>query len=831
MARHIHVRNITSFYGPDRTPALAADASTPPTRRGYTNASDKLVALEEHDGGSTFRQRREYDVLGRLTRIVDPLGNRVMGCVYDLWGNRIRIDSAEAGSLTHIYDAGSNVVLRTDADGRAVYTPRDARGRITEVRRDGPGGPLEERCRYDTGIGENLGGRLATVEGAFGTVEYSYSAEGDATRIRRTFEGNPNVYEVRFRHDYQRNVRMVGYPDGTQIDYLYHPTGLLASIPGYIDAIEYAPSGKRRRVLFANGLETLHGLTTGDELLAELLTRPVLGGPSFQHLVYHLDPVGQVLAIDDLAIVAGKLRNPQTFAYDERNRLIQATGRGAGGDWTFEYRYDALGNLVFFGEAFGEELEYGHEAGLSDHPNRLIRRRSTPTAEYEYDASGNLIRDPALGTMTYDARHRLVRVDRPDGAVVEYRYDHADRRTESRITQSGVTQIRYEVEGLFFVDTNGGTKVVVDQDRRLAVVPPAGDPLLYHLDRIGNVNVVSNLLTGAFVGHDEYTPYGQLTVSMLVTPHLHFQGSAFSDGLDVVLLGARYYRPGLGRFLTADLYLVVNADRIPGLLAGANLYLYALSNPANFTDPTGRIAFLAVLLIAVVIGAALGALGAWVNGAQTWDEWVMWIVGGAIGGALVALAGAGIAVLFVGCSAAVTGAIIAVSIWAIGSFLGTLLTPALDKSDSGAAWALSFVFKFIQSPVTTLIGLIAALVVLIGGGNVDFKRGMFFIEVGSGYGALTLGGVAWTLSDGFNADGSVKDDLARHEAFHSRQVVALGELGFYATYITIAGLLGVIQGGRWIGLDSEGCGNAFEKTPWPYDHPGAPTKSASECWS
>ena len=60
--------------------------------------------------------------------------------------------------------------------------------------------------------------------------------------------------------------------------------------------------------------------------------------------------------------------------------------------------------------------------------------------------------------------------------------------------------------------------------------------------------------------------------------------------------------------------------------------------------------------------------------------------------------------------------------------------------------------------------------------------------------------------------------------------MALGELGFYVTYITVAGFLGYLQDGRWIGLNKEGCGNPFEKTPWPYDHPGAPTKSASECW-
>jgi hypothetical protein len=110
------------------------------------------------------------------------------------------------------------------------------------------------------------------------------------------------------------------------------------------------------------------------------------------------------------------------------------------------------------------------------------------------------------------------------------------------------------------------------------------------------------------------------------------------------------------------------------------------------------------------------------------------------------------------------------------------------------------------------LGLIAALVVAIGGGNVDFRRGMLFIEVGSGGGALTLGAVAWTQSGRFDASGHVPDNLARHESYHSRTVVALGELGFYFTYVTIGAIWGVAQGGSWNDLNAAGCGNPFEKT-------------------
>src|SRR5262249_19124961 len=140
-----------------------------------------------------------------------------------------------------------------------------------------------------------------------------------------------------------------------------------------------------------------------------------------------------------------------------------------------------------------------------------------------------------------------------------------------------------------------------------------------------------------FVGHDEYTPFGALSISMVIMPHFSFQGSRFDAELDAVLLGARYYRPALGRFLTPDEFLAVNQERLTGILAASNLYLYALANPPNFTDPTGQLAFLAVVAIAAIVGAALGAAGAAVNGVRTWDEYLLWIIGGALGAILTTL--------------------------------------------------------------------------------------------------------------------------------------------------------------------------------------------------
>lgn len=825
--RYVHLENEARFFGPHTAELSIADPTIVPSRISKTDAWGRVIAIVEFDGNNPVIEHRRYNAQGQLQKITNPLGQTSLATVFDLWGNRIRVDSAESGVTRFVVDANNHEVQKTDAAGRTIYYVRDHRGRVTEVRRDGADGPIEERLTYDVGGGDNSMGRLTKVEGDFGTAEYSWSVDGDPVHIRRQISGVPQVFDVRFSYDHQRKVRQVRYPDGTHVDYEYHATGLLRRISGIIDDIEYDAAGKRVRIDYANGQQTRRTYTPGDHLLSELVTRPQVGGPSLQHCVYHLDPIGQVVQIDDLSTVAGKIRNNQTFAYDGRNRLIEATGRGPEGDVSFSYRYDALGNLIRNDEAFVEPLEYGHHRGDLVHANRLVARKNHPT-EYLYDLAGRLLSDPDLGEMVYDARGRLIRVTKPSGTIVEFVYDHNDRRIRSTTTTpDGTVKTRLDIEGIYVVEGEAATRIVFDEDRRIAALPSLGDGLLYHHDRIGNIHVYSNLATGAFVGHDEYTPFGRLLVSMVIHPHYQFQGAQAIEGVDIVLLGARWYRPSLGRFLTPDGYLAVHQDKIVGLIVAANLYLYALANPTNFTDPTGQIAFFVVLIIAVVVGAIVGAIGAAANGAQTWDEWLLWIVGGAIGAVLVTLVGAGLA-LAAGASA-VTGAIVALTIWGVGSLLGSILTPILDNTDSEVAWAFSFILKWIQSPITTTVGLIAAAIVGIAGGSVDFRRGMLFIEIGPGGGALTLGAVAWTQSGRFNPDGTIPDDLARHESYHSRTVAALGELGFYFTYVTVGAIWGVAEGGSWNDLNGAGCGNPFEKTAHTFTGDPATTTATGSC--
>jgi hypothetical protein len=219
------------------------------------------------------------------------------------------------------------------------------------------------------------------------------------------------------------------------------------------------------------------------------------------------------------------------------------------------------------------------------------------------------------------------------------------------------------------------------------------------------------------------------------------------------------------------------------------------------------------VVVAAALGGLQGMLGARTNRVRTSDEWILWVVAGLAGGPLALTEWAGLLWL----AGKVPGLSIpavpaAMGILAVAGTLGAGLTPAFDDSGQPARWGASFVLKWIRSPLATTTGLLVTGSVKMRHKPVDFRRGMLFIEVGSGGSALALGAVAWCQNRCFGSDRCTTDPLARHEAVHSRTVASVGEFGFYLTYLTAGTVWGLRQGGKWNDLTRDGCGQPFEKT-------------------
>ena len=220
-----------------------------------------------------------------------------------------------------------------------------------------------------------------------------------------------------------------------------------------------------------------------------------------------------------------------------------------------------------------------------------------------------------------------------------------------------------------------------------------------------------------------------------------------------------------------------------------------------------------ILVLALAAGGALlGALGARLNRVGTSDELTLWIGAGAVGTPL-AVGEWWVILRLMGVPFALLPA--AIGVVAVSGTLAAAATPSLDQSDRRSSWTVSCALKSVRSPIASTAGAAAALLVKIFGKPVDLRRGMLFLQVGPGRGALALGALAWCRSRCFR-DRCIPDALARHEAVHSRTVAAVGELGFYLTYLTAGVLWARIQGGPWNGLTPEGCGQPFEKLAHTY---------------
>jgi RHS repeat-associated protein len=103
----------------------------------------------------------------------------------------------------------------------------------------------------------------------------------------------------------------------------------------------------------------------------------------------------------------------------------------------------------------------------------------------------------------------------------------------------------------------------------------------YHNDAAGSPMVATDA-SGAVVWKETYRPYGERVNNPPAEAgnSIGFAGRPYDAATGLSYAGARYYDPGLGRFLAVD-PAVVDPERFHGI----NRYAYAENNPHRYVDP------------------------------------------------------------------------------------------------------------------------------------------------------------------------------------------------------------------------------------------------------
>ncbi len=562
--------NVTKYeYSP--TGQLLAVVDALGNRTSYTyDAMGELAAVlrEDPSSGNTFQMQYERDRMGRITKLVDALGE----------------------TETYRYNGIGRITEKTDREGLLTKYAYNCLGLLSGIQwADGK----------ETAYQYNLPRRLCKIEDWTGETYISYDKKGYLTQILY-----PDQRSLDISYDGQGNRTKVCYPDGKEVSYAYNDLGqmvrleqgeltihcayqaqgrlaLRSTSDGSQVYYEYDDQGKLSRVLHTDGQGTADDFSFGYDAL----------GRRNRYVAYRRD-----LSAENGAY---------TYSYDPVGRLAQVCKDGCA---IRSYTYDAFGNrksLVYADaqDSHRQEISYEH-----DLRGGLIRMmRGDVQEEYKYDRRGNLTEQIRNGSSyrqyRYNAMNRLAQTQSADNGNAVYQYNGLGYRIGMTTAQQGKeTAVRYVLDyskiydNLLEKQENGQTESYLWGDRLEGFATGAASGW-YLTDAQGSVLRKVTASQTLFAEH--YDEFGIPSGGMDQWETFGYTGYQFDPIAGTYYAQARQYRSDAGMFDAMD--------RIAGDITWPdtmNPYAYCIQDPLNHTDKSGY-----WCLIDDVIAAGVGAIG------------------------------------------------------------------------------------------------------------------------------------------------------------------------------------------------------------------------------
>jgi len=503
------------------------------------DAVSRVIAATDPRGRST---QMTYDNLDPIVELVDAIDGKT-DFTYDPNGNLLSLTDAVGHQTAYVYDNVNRLMQRTDSLGAIEMFHYDKNSNLTQrVDRKGQ----QSTYTYDA-INRLITGAYA--DGA--TTSFTYDARG---RLAQASDSAGGV--IQRTYDLVNRLLEEASPNGV-VDYTYDRGGRRTAMSvGGQPQVTYNYDADSRVTSITQGSQTV---SFDYDLLGRrhLLTLP--NGVSTQ------------------------------YDYDTASRLTQLIYRNGSdmlGDLT--YGYDAAGNRIQVGGSFARTLLPDPAGGASyDAANR---QRQLGGRMMDFDTNGNLtsIKDATgMTTLRWDARDRLIGFAGPN-ATASFAYDAVGRRLYKSVN-GNATEFLYDTFDIAQAIENG-TPVSILRSRRIDEPLVLGGSEYYLADALGSVIGLTDA-TGALRVSYNYEPFGRTEAIGGGSNVFQYTGRE-NDSTGLYFYRARYYSPGLQRFITEDPLAFASGD--------PNLYRYVVDNPTNHTDPTGR------GLIGVGVGAAVG---------------------------------------------------------------------------------------------------------------------------------------------------------------------------------------------------------------------------------
>lgn len=601
-------------------PLLIVEADEEDNRVGGTHAntptrylflpSGHLAAVEQNLAGRTTRTVYNYDTKGNLTAHTDAVGNQTR-FDYDLLGRQLRVQKPESTTV-NAYDAVGNLAEIHPQGGTSTYLVFDACNRPTALHTGAAAAAPQTKWTYHDASGpapadagaHTIGGHCVRIDDAGGSTVFDYDQIGRVAVKRLQPSGGAQTYRIDIAYRADGQPASITYPDGGNgrlvQTYEYDRRGNMRRVPGVISNIDYDLGGRRIQIAYGNGTSQ----SIAYDPVSERLTAMSLSGPAgvIRAVTLSTDLVGNVtgIASADPALV-------RNHVYDDLYRLITATGGGS----TWNYSYDDASNLTQ-NTALGP-FRYG-EGGA---PATCLT--SAGADQFTYTPLGQMAQTP-WGMQTFDALGRLAAIVRGSDAM-HFTYDFAGNCVAVQSAGTIAPAVNRLTPDKLFSIENGTLILNIFDGAGLAArrtAAGAGAMVWLHADHLGSLIAVTDA-TGVTIETHSYDPYGAPIGAGIGTVPLGFTGGVPDPWSALVNLGARYYQPSIGRFVSPDPLL-----QDPGVPVAWSSYVYCGGNPTSFTDPGGR-SFWG--WVGGIVGGVVGAVAGF-------------LVGGPLGAVAGALAGA-----------------------------------------------------------------------------------------------------------------------------------------------------------------------------------------------
>jgi RHS repeat-associated protein len=180
--------------------------------------------------------------------------------------------------------------------------------------------------------------------------------------------------------------------------------------------------------------------------------------------------------------------------------------------------------------------------------------------------------------------NRLTSIIPASGAAARFKYD-GDGNLVAKLVGNVTT---YYIGGVYEVEVTNSTvtkkTTYYPAGGAMRVIDGNGDNVFYVLkDHLGSASVTLDA-GGNIVAEMRYYPFGETRVSTGTIPtDKRFQSQREDSYIKLIHMGARWYHPASGRFISAD-SIVPNFANPQAL----NRYAFVLNNPLKYTDPTGH---------------------------------------------------------------------------------------------------------------------------------------------------------------------------------------------------------------------------------------------------